>query len=119
MVSLTKLQVYPRCLDHRLGFMDQQRVGSRLSCRKRNNRVSVHRCESDLEKKKVERRRKREKEGNGLLDSLKSGVSKLRFLSKDEYNQKVQNLEMVFSSVSLRESNPCVSSLILIKMGLV
>ena len=102
MVTLTKLQVYPRCLDHRLGFMDHQRVGSRLSCREGNKRVYVHRCESDLEKKKVERRRKREKEGKGLWDSLKSGVTKLGFLSKDEYNQKVQNLEMVFSSVSLK-----------------
>ncbi|KAH0914401.1 hypothetical protein HID58_028847 [Brassica napus] len=102
MVTLTKLQVYPRCLDHRLGFMDHQRVGSRLSCREGNKRVYVHRCESDLEKKKVERGRKHEKEGKGLWDSLKSGVSKLGFLTKDEYNQKVQNLEMVFSSIAVQ-----------------
>ncbi|CAN7030125.1 hypothetical protein BRARA_H00514 [Brassica rapa] len=102
MVTLTKLQVYPRCLDHRLGFMDHQRVGSRLSCREGNKRVYVHRCESDLEKKKVERGRKREKEGKGLWDSLKSGVTKLGFLTKDEYNQKVQNLEMVFSSIAVQ-----------------
>ncbi|CDY72671.1 BnaAnng41980D [Brassica napus] len=82
--------------------MDHQRVGSRLSCREGNKRVYVHRCESDLEKKKVERGRKHEKEGKGLWDSLKSGVSKLGFLTKDEYNQKVQNLEMVFSSIAVQ-----------------
>lgn len=88
--------------------MDHQRVGSRLNCRERNSRVYVHRCEGDSGEKKVEKRRKREKlkakEGNGLWDSLKSGVlgvSNLGFLSKDEYNQKVAKLEMVFSSVSL------------------
>lgn len=68
----------------------------------------MHRCESDLGEKKVERRRKREKlKANGLWDSLKSGVlgfSKLGFLSKDEYNQKVEKLEMVFSSVCLKVS---------------
>jgi chlorophyll(ide) b reductase len=61
----------------------------------------VHRCE-----KKVERKRKVEKfKGNGSWDSLKSGFlgfSKLGFLSKDEYNQKVENLEMVFSSVAVQ-----------------
>lgn len=64
----------------------------------------MHRCE-----KKVERKRKVEKfKGNGSWDSLKSGFlgfSKLGFLSKDEYNQKVENLEMVFSSVSLKVSS--------------
>lgn len=100
MTTLTKIQVYPQVLEHRLFFRDPIRVGSRLTCRERSNRVSVHRCE-----KKVERKRKVEKfKGNGLWGSLKSGFlgfSKLGFLSKDEYNQKVENLEMVFSSVSL------------------
>uniref|UniRef100_A0A3P6C9B4 3-oxoacyl-[acyl-carrier-protein] reductase n=1 Tax=Brassica oleracea TaxID=3712 RepID=A0A3P6C9B4_BRAOL len=104
MTTITKLQVYPRCLEHRLGFMDHQRVGSRLNCR--YNRVYVHRCEGDSGEKKVERRRKREKlKGNGLWSSLKSGVlgvSKLGFLTKDEYNQKIEKLEMVFSSIAVQ-----------------
>ena len=69
----------------------------------------MHRCEGDSGEKKVERRRKREKlKGNGLWSSLKSGVlgvSKLGFLSKDEYNQKIEKLEMVFSSVCLKASS--------------
>lgn len=90
--------------------MDQKRVGSKSNCRERNNnRVYVHRCESNLGEKKVEKREKsKRKEGNGLWNSLKSGVlgvSKLGFLSSDEYNQKVEKLEMVFSSVSLKVSS--------------
>ncbi|XP_010440670.1 PREDICTED: probable chlorophyll(ide) b reductase NYC1, chloroplastic [Camelina sativa] len=104
MTSLTKIQMYPRVLEHRLFFRDPIRVGSRLNCRERNSRVCVHRCESDSGEKKVERRRKVEK-SNGLWSSLKSGVlgvSKLGFLSKDEYNHKVEKLEMVFSSIAVQ-----------------
>ncbi|XP_010450312.1 PREDICTED: probable chlorophyll(ide) b reductase NYC1, chloroplastic [Camelina sativa] len=104
MTSLTKIQVYPRVLEHRLFFRDPIRVGSRLNCRERNSRVCVHRCESDSGEKKVERRRKVEK-SNGWWSSLKSGVldvSKLGFLSKDEFNHKVEKLEMVFSSIAVQ-----------------
>ncbi|CAH8392024.1 unnamed protein product [Eruca vesicaria subsp. sativa] len=105
MTTITRLQVFPRCLEHRLGFMDHQRVGSRLNCR--GNRVYVHRCEGDSEDKKVGRQIKREKiiKGKGLWSSLKSGVfgvSKLGFLSKDEYTQKIQKLEIVFSSIAVQ-----------------
>lgn len=76
----------------------------------------MHRCEGDSGEKKVERRRKREKlKGNGLWSSLKSGVlgvTKLRFLSKDEYNQKIEKLEMVFSSVCLKAFSEFISFLL-------
>lgn len=104
MTSLTKIQVYPRVLEHRLFIRDPIRVVSRLNCRERSNRVCVHRCESDSGEKKVERRRKVEK-SNGLWSSLKSGVlgfRKLGFLSKDEYNHKVEKLEMVFSKIAVQ-----------------
>ncbi|EOA26194.1 hypothetical protein CARUB_v10019631mg [Capsella rubella] len=104
MTSLTKIQVYPRILEHRLFIRDPIRVVCRLNSRERSNRVCVHRCETDSGEKKVERRRKVVK-SNGLWSSLKSGVlgfSKLGFLSKDEYNHKVEKLEMVFSKIAVQ-----------------
>lgn len=82
--------------------MDHKRVGSR---RERNNRVCVHRCESDSGEKKVVKQSNRVNSKGKDVKSGFFGFSKLGFLSSDDYNQKVAKLEMVFSSVSLKASS--------------
>ncbi|XP_010532859.1 PREDICTED: probable chlorophyll(ide) b reductase NYC1, chloroplastic [Tarenaya hassleriana] len=112
MATLTKLQVCPRILEHRLSSKDQQRVGNlRYSPRLKRSRVYVCRCDSESGKKERESEKAKENEGklatreNGFWNSVKSGilgVRKLGFSSRDDYNEKVANLEKVFSSIAIQ-----------------